>query len=89
MFAKTMILTSISAAAMMLTTAATAAPTTTAGAAASAGKTLAKTSRADNPAQRYCIVNDITGSRIPNRSCDTLASWQDQGVDPRLLPRRR
>ena len=38
--------------------------------------------------QRYCIVDDITGSRIPRRECATLAEWQVRGVEPRRMPRR-
>jgi len=85
MTAKTIVLTSF-AAAMMLTTAATAAPVdTTVG---NIGKPVTKTSRIDSPDQRYCIVNEVTGSRIPHRACKTLAGWQEQGIDPRQLPRR-
>ncbi len=90
--AKTIILGSFAAATMFLTTAAVAAPTEVASVDAmqpTIGKTLVKTSRADNPAQRYCIESDVTGSRIPRRSCETLSNWQDQGIDPRLLPLRR
>ncbi len=38
--------------------------------------------------QRYCIVGDITASRILRRDCATLAEWQVLGVDPRRMPRR-
>ncbi len=51
--------------------------------------TTAKTQRADNPDQRYCIVTDVTGSRLLRRECDKLGEWQARGIDPRLLPRRR
>ena len=32
---------------------------------------------------RYCVVNQVTGSRIPRRTCKTRADWlADEGVDP-------
>lgn len=34
-------------------------------------------------AQRYCIVNSVTGSRIPRRTCKTRAEWlADENFDP-------
>ncbi len=38
--------------------------------------------------QRYCIVDEITGSRILRRECATVAEWQVRGIDPRKMPRR-
>ncbi|MDP1025769.1 hypothetical protein Q5H91_00945 [Sphingomonas sp. KR1UV-12] len=90
MTAKTIILGSFVA--MMLTTAATAAPVETAAATVDAGlnKSTVATARADSPDQRYCIVQEpATGSHVRRRTCDTLSAWQEQGVDPRLMPRRR
>lgn len=45
--------------------------------------------RASSPGQRYCIVSEIVGSRIQRRECDTLGAWQERGVDPSTMPRRR
>jgi len=34
-------------------------------------------------AQRYCLVEQITGSRIPHKTCKTRASWMsDDNFDP-------
>lgn len=30
---------------------------------------------------RYCVVDQITGSRIPQKECHTKAEWQALGVD--------
>ncbi|TPG54967.1 hypothetical protein [Sphingomonas glacialis] len=38
------------------------------------------TQRQSNP--RYCIVETITGSRIPHKTCRTRAQWIDEGFDP-------
>ncbi len=84
MLAKTFI-----AAAIATTTLAVAAPASAAPSTDAASAPLAKTQRADNPNQRYCIVNDVPGSRILRKECQALASWQERGIDPRLLPRRR
>ena len=32
-----------------------------------------------DPKQRICFVNDVTGSRIPARVCQTRARWQAMG----------
>ncbi|GGB17631.1 hypothetical protein GCM10011380_03940 [Sphingomonas metalli] len=88
MFASTKIIASVAVASLFAGTAMAAAPDT-ASAAASAPAATGKTSRADNPDQRYCVVNDVTGSRLAHRECRALSDWQAQGIDPRLLPRRR
>ncbi|MBX9730327.1 MAG: hypothetical protein K2X59_03280 [Sphingomonas sp.] len=31
--------------------------------------------------QRYCTINDITGSHIPRKFCRTRAEWAEMGVD--------
>lgn len=33
-------------------------------------------------ALRYCVVDTITGSRVPRRECHTRTEWLDQGFDP-------
>lgn len=34
-------------------------------------------------APRYCIVDQITGSRIPHKTCKTRAAWMsDDNFDP-------
>ena len=33
--------------------------------------------------QRYCIVSQVTGSRVDHRECRTLDAWLARGVDPR------
>ncbi len=40
------------------------------------------TTRARQPRQRYCVVDTITGSRIPYRTCRTHAEWLKAGFDP-------
>lgn len=41
----------------------------------------AKTSQiAANP--RVCLVDQVTGSRIPQRTCKRLADWHAAGLDP-------
>lgn len=37
--------------------------------------------------QRYCIVDDVTGSRIRQQECGSLAEWQVRGIDPRKMRR--
>lgn len=32
--------------------------------------------------QRYCIVDTVTGSRLPKRECHTRSEWQALGFDP-------
>ena len=86
--ANTIILAAIAAFAAMPTVA-SAAPTAAATAAAVAPAASTATSRADNPSQRYCIEMDHPASRIRRIECDKLSGWQSQGVDPRLLPRRK
>lgn len=37
--------------------------------------------------QRYCIVDDVTGSRLRRQECGSLAEWQVRGIDPRKMRR--
>ncbi|WP_294303435.1 hypothetical protein [uncultured Sphingomonas sp.] len=30
----------------------------------------------------YCLVDTVTGSRIPRKSCKTRVEWMAQGFDP-------
>ncbi|MEG3144766.1 hypothetical protein U1839_08880 [Sphingomonas sp. RT2P30] len=32
--------------------------------------------------QRYCVVDDQTGSHIPRKTCLTRKQWQARGFDP-------
>lgn len=57
--------------------------------AASAPAALAPAASADTPvpakaakAKRYCVQNTITGSRLPQRTCQTRDEWLAQGFDP-------
>ena len=34
------------------------------------------------PATRYCVVSEVTGSRLTRKVCQTRAQWLDQGFDP-------
>ena len=34
------------------------------------------------PNQRVCLVDEITGSRVPVRMCHTRAEWAKLGIDP-------
>jgi hypothetical protein len=31
---------------------------------------------------KYCIVGEITGSRMPRKTCKTRVQWLQQGFDP-------
>lgn len=31
--------------------------------------------------KRYCITETLTGSRMPQKTCNTRAEWAAQGVD--------
>jgi hypothetical protein len=31
---------------------------------------------------KYCIVDTISGSRMPTKVCKTRSEWKKQGVDP-------
>jgi len=32
-------------------------------------------------AQRYCVIENVTGSRIPQKTCQTKEEWAADGVD--------
>ena len=32
--------------------------------------------------QRYCVIDDITGSRLPVKTCLTRKEWLARGFDP-------
>ena len=42
--------------------------------------TAQATAKADT--KRYCIVETLTGSRMPQRICHTRAEWLTRGTDP-------
>lgn len=33
-------------------------------------------------AKRYCVIDSVTGSRLPHKTCQTREQWLDQGFDP-------
>ncbi|MEG3088606.1 hypothetical protein [Sphingomonas sp. PB4P5] len=33
-------------------------------------------------AKRYCVIDTVTGSRLPQKTCQTREQWLDQGFDP-------
>ena len=35
---------------------------------------------------RVCVVDTVTGSRIPQRTCKRLAEWRAEGLDPLARP---
>ncbi|MEH3159306.1 MAG: hypothetical protein PGN08_10500 [Sphingomonas taxi] len=39
---------------------------------------------ASNP--RVCIVDQVTGSRLPRRTCRLLSEWRADGIDPLAKP---
>lgn len=43
----------------------------------------ATTTTAKPVTKRYCVVAQVTGSRIERRDCKTLDQWLSQGFDPR------
>lgn len=56
---------------------------TTNAAAAADGAVVANAVQA-TPAgeRRYCVVDTITGSRMPRKVCKTRKEWLGEGVDP-------
>ncbi|WEK43579.1 MAG: hypothetical protein P0Y64_01735 [Candidatus Sphingomonas colombiensis] len=43
---------------------------------------IAAPSTTPSPAQRICVVDTLTGSRIPTKVCHTRADWARLGIDP-------
>lgn len=39
------------------------------------------TTKAPVAEKRYCVVDSVTGSRIPQRVCKTAREWKADGVD--------
>lgn len=54
----------------------TAAPTT------EAPQASATTARVTSSKTKYCVIDEITGSRIPIKTCKTRDDWLDRGFDP-------
>lgn len=54
------------------------------GVVAATSKSAAATSGSRDQAgtRRYCIVDTITGSRVPVKQCRTRADWLKDGFDP-------
>lgn len=78
-------LITFAAALLSVTAAPQPAPTTAAAPSAAGAPAAASTSRAKyNP--RVCLVDQVTGSRIPVSECRPLAQWRTDGIDP--LPKR-
>lgn len=50
--------------------------------AASAPAAAAEAQPAKLDRKRYCVVDTITGSRLPRRQCRTRAEWLNLGFDP-------
>jgi hypothetical protein len=46
---------------------------------AATASAAASATSADN--KKYCIVESLTGSRMPKKLCRTKAEWQREGVD--------
>lgn len=40
------------------------------------------TQAAPNPDRRYCVVDQLTGSRLPIKKCKTRKEWLAEGFDP-------
>lgn len=59
-------------------------PETTAANVASAdGAAVANSPQvAPNVDRRYCVVERITGSRMPHKTCKTRKEWLAEGFDP-------
>ncbi|MFA5963982.1 MAG: hypothetical protein WC804_08200 [Sphingomonas sp.] len=34
------------------------------------------------PEQRFCVVSEVTGTRIPKKTCKTRKAWLAEGFDP-------
>lgn len=49
---------------------------------APAEKTLAREIKPSTDMRRVCLVDDVTGSRLASRTCQTRAEWVAQGIDP-------
>lgn len=47
-----------------------------------APQAAASTSRVANAKTKYCVVEQVTGSRIPVKTCATRDEWLDRGFDP-------
>jgi len=57
--------------------------TATANVASADGAVVANSVQAAaGPERRYCVVDTITGSRLPHKTCKTRKEWLDQGFDP-------
>jgi len=51
--------------------------------AAAANGTVRDTSQVQpNPRQRVCVVYNITGSLLPQKTCKTRKEWAAEGIDP-------
>ena len=76
-----MLITTVAAALLSVTGAPqpTATPTPIAAPVAPAPVVVAAPARA-NP--RVCLVDEVTGSRIPLRTCKSLDQWRALGLDP-------
>ncbi len=35
------------------------------------------------PEKKYCVIDTVTGTRIPQKTCKTRKEWmRDEGIDP-------
>jgi hypothetical protein len=56
---------------------------TVATAASADGAIISNTAQAaPNVDRRYCVVDEITGSRLPHKVCKTRKEWLAEGFDP-------
>jgi hypothetical protein len=57
--------------------------TATANVASADGAVVANsTQAAPNADRRYCVVDQLTGSRLPIKKCKTRKEWLAEGFDP-------
>ncbi|MES2042329.1 MAG: hypothetical protein V4475_00535 [Pseudomonadota bacterium] len=57
--------------------------TTTANVASADGAVVTNTVQAaSNVDRRYCVVEELTGSRLPHKICKTRKEWLAEGFDP-------
>ena len=77
-----MLITTVAAALLSITSAPqpTATPTPIAAPVAPAPVVVAAAPARANP--RVCLVDEVTGSRLPIRTCKSLDQWRALGLDP-------
>lgn len=76
---KTLIAFTAAAAALAATAPASAEPRTPKPVTEAAAQDGVPAPKLADPKQRICFVQDVTGSRVPVRTCNTRARWQAMG----------